>query len=127
MSPLLKIAPAFIRDPYLKIKARLEKLETSVNHLNWAIDAMLVSPRYVPGDDIGFNGQRHRKAIFKDLIRSVKFDAIIETGTWLGNTTGFMRQTAGLPVFSCELNPRFFALAKMRLAEMDNVHLELAD
>lgn len=127
MSLLKKIVPSFLGDRYLRIQTRLTELEISVRHLNTAVDTMLVSPRYVPGDDVGFNGQRHRKAIFKDIMNSGKFDAVVETGTWTGNTTGFMRQMSGKPVFSCELNPRFFALAKMRLAEMDEIHLELSD
>jgi hypothetical protein len=127
MSLLKKIAPSFIRDRYSNVQARLQNLETAVRHLNTAVDAMLVSPRFVAGDEIGFNGQWHRKAIFKDIISSANFDAIIETGTWLGNTTGFMRLTSGKPVFSCELNPRFHALAKMRLANLDQIHLELKD
>lgn len=127
MNLLKKLAPGFLRNRYLRIQTRLQNLETSVRHLNTAIDAMLVSPRYVAADNIGFNGQRHRKAIFKDLVNSINLDAVVETGTWLGDTTGFMRETSGKPVFSCELNPRFFALAKVRLAAIDNVHLELKD
>ncbi len=127
MSLLKKLTPGFLRDRYLSITTRLKNLETSVCHLNTAVDAMLVNPRYVPGENVGFNGQRHRKAIFKDVIRSTNFDAIVETGTWLGDTTGFMRENSGKPVYSCELNPRFFALAKLRLAALDQVHLELKD
>ena len=127
MSFLKRITPRFLRDRYLTIQTRLQNLETSVRHLNTAIDAMLVSPKYVPAEDVGFNGQRHRKRIFTDIVNAISFDAIIETGTWVGDTTGYMRQTAGKPVYSCELNPRFFALAKMRLADLNEVHLSLQD
>lgn len=127
MSILKKITPRFLRDRYLAIQARIQSLEISVKHLNTAVDAMLVSPKYTPAEEIGFNGQRQRKNIFIDIIKAVSIDAIIETGTWLGNTTGYMRQTADKPVYSCELNPRFFALAKMRLADMSEVHLSLKD
>jgi hypothetical protein len=127
MSLLKKITPGFLSSRYLNIQTRLQNLENSVRHLNTAIDAMLVSPRYVAGDDIGFNGQRHRKKIFTDIMAAFQFDAIIETGTWLGNTTAYMRQTSGKPVHSCELNPRFAALSKMRLADLDQVYLHLKD
>ena len=127
MSILKKLTPGFLRDRYLNIQTRLQNLETSVRHLNTAIDAMLVNPKYAPAEDIGFNGQRHRKRIFTEIINAISFDAILETGTWLGNTTGYMRQTADKPVYSCELNPRFFALAKMRLADLAAVHLNLKD
>lgn len=127
MSLLKIIVPRFLQDRYFRIQRRLTELETSVRHLDSALDAMLMSPRYVPGDDIGFNGQQHRKTIFQDILKAAQFDAVVETGTWTGNTTGFMRETSGKPVFSCELNPRFFALAKKRLAEIDGIHLELSD
>jgi hypothetical protein len=34
---------------------------------------------------------------------------------------------AGLPVFSCELHPRYFCYSLLRLANIPNVHLEQAD
>jgi hypothetical protein len=104
MRVLRKLAPRFLRDRYLNIQTRLQNLETSVRHLNTAIDAMVVRPRHMAGEDVGFNGQRHRKALFKDIISSINIEAIVETGTWLGDTTGFMRETSGKEVFSCELN-----------------------
>lgn len=127
MSLLKKLTPPFLRRRYLEFQTRLQNLENSVRHLNTAVDTMLVSPRYLPAEDIGFNGQRHRKKIFTEIMGAVDFDAILETGTWLGNTTGFMRQTSGKPVYSCELSPRFAALARMRLADMDTVHLHTGD
>lgn len=95
--------------------------------LDAAFDALVVSPKFVAADAVGFNGQRHRKRMFSDLISAIPFDAIVETGTWLGNTTGYMAQTARRPIHSCEVNPRFHALAKMRLTDCEQVHLELSD
>src|SRR5204863_9691435 len=97
MSFIKHLVPGFIAERYLTIKQRLHNLEVSVRCLEMAVDAMVVSPKYVPGDDIGFNGQRQRKRIFTDLIATIPFDAIVETGTWLGNTTAYMAQTAGRP------------------------------
>lgn len=127
MSLLKKIIPAFLSDRYFNIQNRLLNLENSVRHLNTAIDTILVSPTYAASDDIGFNGQRQRKQIFTDIFQAIHLEAILETGTWLGNTTGYMRATSGQPVYSCELNPRFYALAKMRLAAFSEVYLELND
>jgi hypothetical protein len=142
MNLLKKLVPGFIRERYLEIQSRLQKLETSVERLdpdvlkdleasvrrlNMAIDVMLVSPEYVPAGDVGFNGQACRKKIFTDIVNAMSPDVIMETGTCLGNTTGYMRQTADRPVYSCELNARLHALARMRLAGMSDVHLELKD
>jgi hypothetical protein len=54
-------------------------------------------------------------------------DAIVETGTWLGNTTGYMAETSQAPVYSCDVDPRFHAIAKMRLAQVEGIHLHLSD
>ena len=127
MNVLKKILPEFVQRPILNLQKRVEHLEVSVRVLEMAVDAFIVNPKYVPGDDIGFNGQRWRKQIFKDVTSAISFDSLVETGTWLGNTTGYMSQTAGRPVFTCELSPRFHALAKMRLAGMDQIHPSLGD
>ncbi len=127
MSMLRHLVPGFLQRPYHDLQKRLDRLEFAVKNLDTAIDTLVISPKYVAGPEIGFNAQRGRKQIFSDLVSSVPFQAIVETGTWLGNTTGFMAETARLPVHSCELNPRFHALAKMRLAGMEKTSLTLSD
>ncbi|MST93995.1 MAG: hypothetical protein EXS33_01755 [Pedosphaera sp.] len=121
------LIPGPVKQRYLDIKKRLDRLELTVRGLETALDAMLVNPKYVPGDDIGFNGQRHRKKIFGDIIANLPVEAIVETGTWIGNTTAYMAQTSEKPVCSCELNARFHAIAKLRLAGIERVQLELND
>lgn len=54
--------------------------------------------------------KRQGKRMFWELMAAIPFDAIVETGTWLGDTTGYMAQAARRPVYSCEVNPRFHAL-----------------
>jgi hypothetical protein len=103
-----------------ELKARLSNLET-------VVDCLLSSPRWSDSEEVGFNGQAHRKAIFGDIIKAIKFDAILETGTWIGNTTGYMRKTSGLPVYTCEINQRFHSLAKMRLQEIPDITFALGD
>jgi len=127
MSILKQLAPGFIKNRYRNFQRRLETLERSVRALDMAVDAFVINPRYVAADNIGFNGQHHRKRIFQETTSAIPFEAIIETGTWLGNTTGYMAQTSGRPVYTCEVNPRFHALARMRLQEMPGVSLELND
>jgi hypothetical protein len=92
-----------------------------------ALDALIISPQYQPGDDVGFNGQRCRKTIFSDILPACSVEVIVETGTWLGNTSGYMAQTSGCPVFSCELDLRFHTLARQRLAGVPNINLEVSD
>jgi predicted O-methyltransferase YrrM len=73
-----------------------------------------------------FNGQLRRQAIFDQLVKRLEIVAIIETGTFRGTSTAYMAK-AGVPVFSCELHPRYFHYSSLRLAGIGNIQLELAD
>jgi hypothetical protein len=71
-----------------------------------------------------FNGQCFRQLIFLDLVRVCRFDAIVETGTFRGSTTLFLaHNSAGAPVYSTEINRRFFEVARRRLRPFANIHL----
>ena len=99
---------------------RLEAIET-------AFDVLIAEPRYQPSEVKSFNGQTHRKAIFQELMASFPFEAILETGTFLGNTTGYMATTSGLPVYTCEINKYFHYVSTVRLGDLPNVKTCLAD
>jgi hypothetical protein len=71
-----------------------------------------------------FNGQCFRQLIYIDLLNACGFDAIAETGTFRGTTTVFLCQNSnGAPVYSSEINPRFFEVARRRLRSIKNLHL----
>ena len=127
MSLIKRFLPRFVLKPYRDLAKRIERMELSVHRLEIALDALIVSPKYVPDNVVAFNGQSQRKRIFADIVSAVPFDAIVETGTCLGDTTRYMSQTTRHPVYSCELNQTFYTLAKMRLAGLTNIHLELTD
>ena len=74
-----------------------------------------------------FNNQDGRKQIFADLRNVCEFEAIVETGTFRGDTTEFMHQQSQLPVYSAELYPRFFSCSKLRLRHMKDINLFCAD
>lgn len=70
-----------------------------------------------------FNGQKFRERIFTDLIRSLPIKAIVETGTYRGSTTAFFAGTS-LPVYTVELQPRFYSYSATRFRHEQNaVHL----
>lgn len=92
-----------------------------------AMKWMLRSPEYVESDSAGFNGQQFRKQIFQELLELCKFEAVIETGTYTGDTTGFMAQTSGLPVYTCELNQWFYDIARRRLSNIPGINFSLED
>ena len=59
-----------------------------------------------------FNDQITRKEIVKDILESIQFDKIIETGTLLGNTTEFF-QKFNIPVVSIEISEFYFLVSKI--------------
>ena len=95
--------------------------------LEQALDTLLASPAFVPDEATGFNGQAGRKRIFEALVRELRFEAIVETGTFMGNTAGWMHHVSKLPVRSSEINPRFHLLARKRLEAHRDIRLELGD
>jgi hypothetical protein len=83
--------------------------------------------KYIRSPDRGtgwgpFNGQTARQALFVNIITKTRPYAIVETGTFLGDTTELMSQT-GLPVFTFELDPRNYGYARARFWRTRNVKL----
>lgn len=73
-----------------------------------------------------FNGQERRQATFEHLVTALEVTSLVETGTFRGTSTGFMAKF-GLPIYSCELHPRYFRYASERLANHANIHLKSTD
>jgi len=113
---LKKIRNHFLRD----ILNRLRDLET-------AVSVLVNSPTYLPGEDGAFNGLAGRKRIFEEVLKKYRFSCIIETGTHIGETTGYLAVKSGVPVYSSEINPNIYALAKMRLKNIPGIHLSHSD
>ena len=74
-----------------------------------------------------FNGQHFRKEIFLELVDKIKFDCIIETGTYKGTTTEYMAQTVDVPVFTVEALERNYGFAYQRLRRFTNVVIKHSD
>jgi len=69
-----------------------------------------------------FNGQKMRQSIFLEILGNQKINYIVETGTFRGSTTAFFAQW-NIPVFSVELNKRYFGYSKVRLKKFDHVKI----
>lgn len=116
-----------MKNPFQRNKRRFDALETRISFLEAAFLAFLEAPLYVDADNIGFNGQKARKEIYKFLCDAFHFEAMIETGTFTGNTTGYMAKLTGLPVTTCESNVVLAAVAKKRLAEFKHIDIHVTD
>jgi len=94
-----------------------------VNDLETAMEVLVNSPLYVHASEVGFNGVQGRKKIFVDLLNEGEIKHIVETGTYLGDTSAYMATTSGVPVSTCEQNKKLYSLAKLRLKDMPLVTL----
>ena len=108
-------------------RAELAALVRRMKNLETALDCLIENQPWVASDETGFNGQGGRKKLFQQLLETFPFEAIVETGTWLGDTTGDMAGVSNLPLYTCEIDRRFFGLAKARLKDFKNVSLSLSD
>jgi hypothetical protein len=72
------------------------------------------------------NGSLARLKAFDELKRRCSFEAVVETGTYRGESTMFFA-AAGCPVYSSEVNPRYLGYAQARLWSRSNVHFSLGD
>ncbi len=120
---LRALTPKCVRRYFHKINQRIGGLERRVEELDFVVDILIEHPRFDPESELAFNGQNGRKGIFFELMQSLPFRVIVETGTWIGSTTGFMAHRTGLPVYSAEIQARFHKIAKMHLSDMENVAL----
>ncbi len=107
-----KIKNHFLRD----IINRLTDLET-------AVTVLVTCPTYQPGADGAFNGLAGGKRGFEELLKKYRFSCIIETGTHVGETTGYLAMRSKLPVYSSEINRNMCSLARMRLKNISGIHL----
>ena len=73
------------------------------------------------------NGQAGRRALFKQLLTAIGFDAIVETGTFRGITTQWFAENFAGPIASCDHERLYFLQAQQRLKAFANVQLHLQD
>lgn len=79
-----------------------------------------------PGFFEPFNGQSFRRKIVDRLIHDFQPDVLLETGTFLGRTTQYLAEKRR-PVFTCEIHPGFFRLARRSLRKHPHVTILFGD
>jgi hypothetical protein len=81
-----------------------------------------INPLILDGFGV-FNGQCFRQLIFIDLNKTCRFEAIVETGTFVGCTTQFLSKNTSVPVHSVESDAKSFQVAKRHLKFYPRVHV----
>ncbi len=74
-----------------------------------------------------FNGQVARRDLVQKIIQNWKPLTIIETGTFRGISTQWLAETTSTPIYTSEINKRFFYQARQRLEQFKNVYPVLKD
>lgn len=64
---------------------------------------------------IGFNQQFLRATVVLAVARALHSDPFFETGTNTGSTSSLDACQSRLPIYTCELNPRSYIIARRRL------------
>ncbi|OSO90602.1 hypothetical protein B7O87_09280 [Cylindrospermopsis raciborskii CENA303] len=102
-----------ILDRYRLVLKRVHDLEIVQNTL-------LFDETWVNDPTKFLNGQLQRQSIVLQLRQAFDFSIIIETGSFIGNTTGWFAELwGGEKIHSCEIDPRFHALSQIRCANMN--------
>lgn len=120
--PLLKL-----RSKWRELNLRVQKLERQLSETQSFVDVLLSDARFDPTVQQGLNMQERRKEIVADLFARCRFDAVVETGTYLGASTGYLASTYRIPVHSSEVMPRNYHVARRLLRDLPDVHLQLLD
>ncbi len=74
-----------------------------------------------------FNGQSGRTKFILDLLKTIPFSAILETGTFRGNTTRFFGENFKGPIHTCDIEARWVMTAKHKLASFASIEVEQCD
>jgi hypothetical protein len=77
-----------------------------------AID--LLRPRLGRGFGGAFNGQQRRIEAVREAFERVHFESIIETGTYRGTTTAFLRGISSAPIATIEADSRYYNYSRFR-------------
>jgi hypothetical protein len=78
----------------------------------------LATPFYRAEWDGPMNGQVLRQELVRNIAAELDFGLVIETGTYRGDTTGFLAETFGCPVWTVEANRRWFTFSRGRLRRL---------
>jgi predicted O-methyltransferase YrrM len=89
------------------------------------LDIML--PRWSAPRASGFNGQRGRQRLLREVLKAWTPRLVVETGTYRGDTTELLWYVTGAPVVSIERNGLFARAATNRFKKRDDIEIVHSD
>ena len=124
--------PPSVKRPVVDLLAKLrwELLPKAFPTQRWKLQAVRYrfrgGPSLYRGFGQPFNGQHVRMHTVRRLLDVFSPDAVVETGTFLGDTTRFFAGNL-VPVYSVEASRLFFAASRLSLAANNDVYLSRGD
>lgn len=76
--------------------------------------------------ELAFNGDIYLQETFKKLFKLHKPNMIIETGTYMGDTTEFL-SSFNVPVITTEINKNFYNISCKKLNDIPNITMLFGD
>lgn len=122
-----RLIPESWKKPWRDLQWRVQQLERRLGEADRLLDIVITEEVFAPDSGLEMNGQTGRKEIVQDLFRRIPFVSAVETGTYLGNTTGYLSSVFHVPVYSCELLPRYHHAARRLLRNLPDIHLQCGD
>lgn len=104
----------------------IRHLQKRVSDLEAMVDILMDEDVDANGSG-ALNGQEGRQQIVGALATALSVTCVMETGTFLGVSTAYFARTLRVPVYSTELDRRYYLAARRRLRGVDGVHLVQGD
>ena len=103
----------------------MSEIGASIANAASALDARVPEP---PGWWSGpFNGQEGRKALVLTALQRLQPRSILETGTFRGTTTRFFAENFSGPVYTCEIDKRWYLTAQRSFLGFPSIEIDLDD
>jgi SAM-dependent methyltransferase len=97
------------RSPFVRW---IVELKTRINHCRW---------KFLAADRQTLSAYAKRQLIL-DTLTTCNLRTVLETGTFLGDTTHFL-SSRGYRVVTVEIDPRLAAMARIRFHNVDNIQI----
>ena len=68
-----------------------------------------------------FNGQERRVEAVRNMFEAVPFVVVVETGTFRGTTTLFLRELTSAPIATVEISARYYHYSRRRLSQARDI------
>jgi hypothetical protein len=70
-----------------------------------------------------FNGQDRRVEAVRGIFDAIPFVVVVETGTFRGTTTLFLRELTSAPIATVEISPRYYHYSRRRLRQAQGINV----